>query len=63
MDLKTRLELLEASLKEGKKIVIYVAESETVALFRYQCTNILDATRYSKKWQAIWFLKGELLNL
>ena len=60
MNRSERIELLNKSIRGGKKVVIYVVEEAKEALFRYQCENILEATRESREWQAIWFLKNEL---
>lgn len=45
---------------KGKKIVVYYADSDKSAPFRYRCFNTTEATLKSKKWQSVYFLKSEL---
>ena len=60
VDLKNRKEIAEYALKNGKKLALYFVEKPDSSTFRYRCYNTFEATKGSKKWQAVYFLKNEL---
>ena len=55
-----RIRQLETMTSENKRIALYVVEDEKTALFRYQCENVIEATRKSRKWGVAWILKSEI---
>lgn len=63
MSLNDRIKLLEESFKKNKKIVVCITHDDSPAQFRYRCKNIMDATLDSKKWQSVWFLNSEIINV
>lgn len=60
ISLEKRKEIAKNALKEGKKLALYYVEKPDSSTFRYRCFNTLQATRNSKKWQAVYFFKDEL---
>lgn len=60
INLKNRVEIAEKALKNKKKLALYFVEKPDSSTFRYRCYNTLEATKHSKKWQAIYFFKDEM---
>ena len=46
--------------EEGKKIALYYDRELDISTFRYRCFNVMQATKKSKKWQAIFFVRNEI---
>lgn len=63
VDIKIREDFARKSLKAGKKIALYFIEKPDSSTFRYRCYNTFEATKDSKKWQAVYFFKNELATL
>lgn len=57
--LEERVKLFEDAKKEGKKVALYFVKGPDSSTFRYRCFNVLQATKKSKKWQAIFFSRWE----
>ena len=60
VDLKKRQEIAEQALKDGKKLALYFVERPDSSTFRYRCYNTFEATKESREWQAVYFLKNEV---
>lgn len=60
VDLEIRKDIAKKSLKEGKKLALYFVEKPDSSTFRYRCYNTFEATKKSKKWQAVYFFKNEI---
>ncbi len=60
LDLKKRVKIAEESIKNRKKLAIYFVEKPDSSTFRYRCYNTFNATKDSKKWQAVYFFKNEI---
>lgn len=60
VSLDERKNLAEQTLADGRKLALYFVEKPDSSTFRYRCYNTFQATRNSKKWQAVYFFKDEV---
>ena len=60
VDLALREKIAKEALKNGKKLALYFVEKPDSSTFRYRCYNTFQATKNSKKWQAVYFFKDEI---
>ena len=59
MKLIERKKELEAIIKSGKRVALYIVEDEKSAQFRYRVKNVRERLAVSKKWGAVYFLRAE----
>lgn len=60
LSLGERIGIFERAKVDGKKVALYYAKAPDSSTFRYRCFNTMQATRNSRKWQAVFFCKNEL---
>ena len=57
--LDERVKLFEDAKKAGKKVALYFVKGPDSSTFRYRCFNVMQVTKKSKKWQAVFFSRCE----
>ena len=63
MNLKSRVELFDDAVRQGKKVAVCVSQDKDSAQFRYRCENIMELTLNSGEWQTVWFLNSEVSEI
>ena len=60
VNVENRKRITEEALAKNKKIALYYIEKPDSSTFRYRCFNTFEATKESKKWQAVYYFKDEI---
>ncbi|KUO59860.1 MAG: hypothetical protein APF84_02990 [Gracilibacter sp. BRH_c7a] len=60
VDFPSRCRLLREYFKEGIPIALLLYERADTSTFRYRAYNMMQITRYSRKWKSIYFFMNEI---
>jgi len=60
VDFPSRCRLLREYLKEGIPVALLLYERADTSTFRYRAYNVMQITRYSRKWKSIYFFMNEI---
>ncbi|MBQ3296730.1 glycosyltransferase [Candidatus Saccharibacteria bacterium] len=60
VNVENRKRITEEALAKNKKVALYYIEKPDSSTFRYRCFNTFEATKESKKWQAVYYFKDEI---
>ena len=55
-----RTQLFYRAKREGKKLCLIVYDHADTSTFRYRCYNVLQWTKQSSTWQAVYFYRAEM---
>ena len=55
-----RIRLFYTAKREGKRVCLMVYDHADTSTFRYRCYNVLQWTKQSRTWQAVYFYRSEI---